>query len=353
MEKLTISPENFFGHVRHHAGSVVLKIIYGYTLQAENDPYVQLVSHAIEAMNDASTLALFSFDFYAITQYMPSWFPGASFKQKAERWMQSNKDLKEKPWSWVKGALEDGTVMPSFCTKSSEKLTVTPGENSAMEDVIKNCATTAHAAGEETTSSSVLTFILAMVLHPELQIRAQKEIDSVMGPGRLPDFENRESLPFVKALLAETLRWNPALPLGVSHRALNDDVYEGYWIPAGTTIVPNVWAVLHNETLYGPDPMLFNPDRFATKCNGKYPPNPEIFAFGFGRRICPGRYLALDTIYLVIAHLLATFTIERAIDDDGNEIVPTIEYTDSIISHPKPFKCQFVPRSADLEAKET
>ncbi|KAK1224075.1 hypothetical protein PQX77_008405 [Marasmius sp. AFHP31] len=182
-----------------------------------------------------------------------------------------------------------------------------------------------------------------MALHPEYQLLAQKEIDRVVGSERLPDYGDKEKLPFVNALLAETLRWNPVTPLALDHRALYDDKYQGYRIPAGAKVVGNAWAALHDESLYGPDPLDFNPNRFIRQ-DGQQPPSPELIAFGFGLRICPGRYLALNTAYLTMAHLLSTFTIAKAVDNEGNEVQPRVEYSPTLISHPLPFQCRFIPR---------
>ncbi|KAK1227287.1 hypothetical protein PQX77_009704 [Marasmius sp. AFHP31] len=123
-----------------------------------------------------------------------------------------------------------------------------------------------------------------MVLNPDVQVRAQAEIDDVIGSERLPDVQDRDNLPFVKAVIAETLRWSPILPLVVSHHALNDDTYNGWFIPAGTTIVPNIWAVLQDANVYGPNAKDFNPERFLKQDGKELPPNPELFIFGFGRR---------------------------------------------------------------------
>lgn len=98
-----------------------------------------------------------------------------------------------------------------------------------------------------------------MMLHPEVQRRAQAEIDAVVGNARLPSFEDREGLPFVDAIVKEILRWRPPGPVGVlsqyshffhrptvifkgiPHRAMKDDIHEGYFIPQGTTVVMNIW----------------------------------------------------------------------------------------------------------------
>ena len=104
-----------------------------------------------------------------------------------------------------------------------------------------------------------------MALYPEVQRKAQAEIDQVVGNSRLPDFSDQDALPYVQAVLKEVLRWHPVTPLGVSpchdifmaagdsnmitstggpHRVTTSDVYEGYYIPAGSTIIPNAWYAL-------------------------------------------------------------------------------------------------------------
>ncbi|KAK1224158.1 hypothetical protein PQX77_012963 [Marasmius sp. AFHP31] len=335
MGKLAASPANFFDHINNYAGSILLKITYGYTLQEKDDPYMCLVLGAMEGIDKSGSHGFFWVDYFPFLKYVPAWFPGGGFKIKAREWKEANSRLKNEPWNWVKRAIEEGSAEPSFCIRLIERSSITPGDNSVMEDVIKNCAANAFVAGAETTAATLCCFILAMSLHPELQIRAQTEIDSVVGPlGGTLDFSDRDKLPFVNALIAETLRWHPVAPLGVAHRALIDDEYAGYFIPAGTTIIANAWTALHDEKLYGPDPTAFNPYRFMMG-GREGPPNPELFAFGFGRRICPGRYLAMNSIYLAVSRLIATFTIARPLDDAGNEITPEIAFADGVVRYTK------------------
>ena len=82
-----------------------------------------------------------------------------------------------------------------------------------------------------------------MVINPEAQRRGQAELDSVVGRDRLPNFTDRDALPYVNAIVKELLRWHPATPMGVPHRILADDEYDGYIIPAGTTVFVNIWYV--------------------------------------------------------------------------------------------------------------
>ncbi|KAJ8095064.1 hypothetical protein PM082_010282 [Marasmius tenuissimus] len=244
IEKLATSPSDFIGHINKchsFSGSIILKIAYGYTMQAKDDPYMSLVLDAAEGIVESSSHGFFWVDYFPVLKHVPAWFPGAKFKSKAKEWKRSNQKLRDEPYSWVQRTMEEGAAHPSFCTRLMDRFSVIPGDNSAMENVIKNCAASAFIAGSETTATALISFILVMALHPEFQIQAQKEIDTVVGSGSLPDFDDRDKLPFVNALIAETLRWNPVVPLGVAHRASDDDEYEGYLIPAGTTIIANAW----------------------------------------------------------------------------------------------------------------
>ena len=123
-----------------------------------------------------------------------------------------------------------------------------------------------------------------MVLNPKAMKKAQEELDRVVGKGRLPDFSDRERLPYIDALVKEVLRWNTPTPIAVPNRAIQDDVYRGYFIPAGATVIQNVWAICRDPKIY-PDPETFNPDRFLK--DGEIDPlvfNPEDRIFGAGRR---------------------------------------------------------------------
>lgn len=84
-------------------------------------------------------------------------------------------------------------------------------------------------------------FILAMVKYPEVQAKAQAELDRVLGQYQLPTFNDEESLPYITALMMEFLRWHPCTPLTVPHMSIQDDEYKGYLIPAGSIMIPNAW----------------------------------------------------------------------------------------------------------------
>ena len=80
-----------------------------------------------------------------------------------------------------------------------------------------------------------------MALYPEVQQKAQTELDAVVGLSRLPVFGDRDALPYVNAVVKECFWWNATLPLGVAHATLMDDIIEGYYIPRHTTVFVNAW----------------------------------------------------------------------------------------------------------------
>ncbi|KAG7087495.1 hypothetical protein E1B28_013456 [Marasmius oreades] len=352
------SEGEFFGLVRHHAASIILKIIYGYTLQEDstNDPYIQMADRTAQGLKQAGVLGNFLVDYLPWLRWVPEWLPGGSFKTKGESWAKNNDALREVPWQWVKKAMDEGTAERSFVTRCLEEI------EKDSEEVIKNCAAVAFLGGADTTVSAVLSFILAMTLHPDIQKRAREEVDRVCA-GRVPDFSDRYSsggedgfatnltpkMPFVEAVLKEVLRWHPVAPLAAARRSVKDDVYKGYFIPAGSTVIGSAWAVLHDEQLYGSHTERFNPDRFLSK-TFQGPP-PEDFAFGFGRRVCPGRFLGINTLWIVFVYLLTTLEMcpgEGFEGFDGVEENGKDRFRDGLLSHPYPFKCQFVPRNTGV-----
>jgi len=217
------------------------------------------------------------------------------------------------------------------------------------EDIFKYLMFAVYSGGFDTTNSTISTFFLAMTIYPDVQRKAQAELDAVLGPrcDRLPDFSDRPNLPYIEALVKEVFRWHPAVPMYV-HRLMQDDEYEGYHIPEGSFIFHNTWGLMRDEAVY-PDPLAFNPDRFLSKHDDdSVNPDSRIFLFGSGRRVCPGMNLASDSLFLLYARTLAAFNISEPIGDDGRPVRQKAEFTSGLISHPTEFMCEITPRSAEI-----
>ncbi|KAI0712487.1 cytochrome P450 [Earliella scabrosa] len=186
-----------------------------------------------------------------------------------------------------------------------------------------------------------------MFLYPEVQTKAQAELDAVVGPNRLPDHSDMPHLPYISAIVKESMRWLPVLPLSIPHRTTEDIECDGYFIPAGTIFCR---ACLHDPETY-PEPDRFMPERFLR--DGELDPNvpdPGRFAFGYGRRICPGRYFAEGSLFINMAMVLHVFNITAPLDDAGKPIHIEPKMSNKLVSCPQDCRCTITPRSA--KAKE-
>jgi cytochrome P450 len=279
-------------------------------------------------------------------RFLPSWFPGASFKRVAFDLGQKLSRIDTIPFNWTKQQIHSGSYTHSFV---SEQLLPEDGStvSAQQEEITKWCSQGIYVGGVDTTASSLTSFILAMVLYPEVQKLAQAEIDTLVGQDRFPTFKDRDNLPYIGALIQELLRWAPVAPQGLPHHAMREDVYKGYRIPKGATVIANILAISRDKEMY-PDPSEFRPERFL----GPSPQmDPRKFIFGFGRRACPGLHFAQASLFLNISCILAAFTIAKPLDERGEEITPIAEFENvSVVRHPKPFKCRFIPRNKDLLA---
>ncbi|KAK0236120.1 cytochrome P450 [Armillaria nabsnona] len=345
LQQLHKSPHAFVHHVRHHAGSIIMKTVYGYDVDANGDKFVELVDRALATVRIVGNVGTFLVDYIPSLRYLPRWLPGTSFLSLANGWRKLVNDMIDKPFEYTSDSLANGFASSSYVSENLTKLKNTGmPENATQLKIIRNTAGVAFAAGADTTVSVILSVILAFVLYPEVQAKAQAELDTVVGPTRLPNFDDRPQLPYIDAILLESLRWNPVVPMGVAHRSVKADVYRDYYIPAGATVIANTWAILHDEKDY-PNPLVFNPNRFMPENGKELQPNP-IAAFGFGRRICPGRYLAMNTAWIAIASMASTLSFSKSVDSEGRVAEPSDTFTDGFLSFPVPFKCVIKARSA-------
>lgn len=213
------------------------------------------------------------------------------------------------------------------------------------EKDIKGATGVLYGAGTETTVSTLSNFFLAMVLYPDVFKKARQEIDRVVGTERLPDFDDREQLPYVDCVLQEVYRWGCPPPLGLPHRLVSDDEYRGYHIPAGSTVIANIWAMSRDERVYA-DPEVFRPERFENldRETAEFV-DPRRYTFGFGRRVCPGLLLADGSIWLAFANIIATLDIRKARDASGQESTPVAAWVSGFVSQPVSYVVDIRPRS--------
>ncbi|KAF4589785.1 cytochrome P450 [Ophiocordyceps camponoti-floridani] len=210
-------------------------------------------------------------------------------------------------------------------------------------------------AGALTIGSPIQSFLLAACHYPQWLQQLQMEIDTALD-GRCPEWTDSPKLPLLRAVVKEVIRWRPPVPTGIPHVAEKDDVYDGYFIPAGATIHALEWAFTRDETVY-PDPETFNPARWLTPDYPTYREPLSIYPnlqghsqFGFGPRMCVGVNLVEQCLFLAIGGLAWGFNVSKKRDlVSGAEIpIPWNEMTSMLIAKPVPFDFDLLPRQPCL-----
>nr|ABM46853.1 flavonoid 3'-hydroxylase [Ageratina adenophora] len=220
------------------------------------------------------------------------------------------------------------------------------GEGVKLTDIeIKALLLNLFTAGTDTSSSTVEWAIAELIRHPRLLKQAQEEIDTVVGRDRLVTELDLNQLTFIQAIVKETFRLHPSTPLSLPRISSEACEVDGYYIPKGSTLLVNVWAIARDPEMWT-DPLEFRPSRFLP---GGEKPNVdvrgndfEVIPFGAGRRICVGMTLGLRMVQLLVATLVQTFDWELAKGLEPEKLNMdeayglTLQRAEQLIVHPKP-----------------
>ncbi|KAJ7575596.1 cytochrome P450 [Mycena floridula] len=348
--RLLQTPEKFLEHCRLLFGATILDIVYGLKNTGPHDPIFINAERAIRSAGEASVTGRFWVEMVPLMRYIPAWIPGVDFQRKARIWKTWGEDFLNVPWRNVKENIEHGQVNPCFASKMIDEMELNH-TGDLEEEILKPVAAIGYAGGSDTTVATLQSIFLAMCLFPDVLKRAHAELDRVVGEQRLPTFEDRSQLPYINALMKESMRWLPVVPLAIPHFSLADDVYRGYLVPKGSLVIGNTWALLHDPEQYGPNTDEFSPERFLSE-DGQLNldvPDP-IFAFGYGRRRCPGRHLSDATLFIAVASILHTFDITPPADASGVPIKLEPRQSPHLIAGPEKFECVIRPRSKSAAA---
>ncbi|KAF9460008.1 cytochrome P450 [Collybia nuda] len=355
------SPANFARHLRRFNVSMTLELFFGLETKErlhDHDEFVTLNETIMDLTSRAGSPSAYIVNTFPSFKYWPASFPGGGFHGESKRARELVDKLMEMTLEFQKKLVKNqvpGVYLPTqLAGDIQEKETATAVSDAAattyagetINILADNKQNVMYPAGIETTTSTLLSFVLAMVLYPDIQRNAQATIDQAIH-NRTPTLADRDEgrLPIIDAIIKECLRWAPPGAFGLPHLAREDDSVDGYTIPKGTIVLSNVWSILHEEKTYS-QPMEFRPQRFMGK---NKEPDPADHAFGYGKRICPGRHLAESSLWLVIASILATFEISPAVDDSGRPIIPKMDFTSGVMRHPVTFPCIIKPRSRAAE----
>jgi typhasterol/6-deoxotyphasterol 2alpha-hydroxylase len=162
------------------------------------------------------------------------------------------------------------------------------------------------AGGTESSAVTVEWAMSELLKQPEIFEKAIEELDRVIGKDRWVEEKDVPNLPYLEAIMKETMRMHPVAPMLVPRLSREDATIDGYDIPVGTRVLVNVWTIGRDPTIWD-SPNEFRPERFIGKTIDVKGHDFELLPFGAGRRMCPGYSLGLKVIQLTLANLLHGF----------------------------------------------
>ncbi|QRV84991.1 cytochrome P450 family protein [Ceratobasidium sp. AG-Ba] len=278
--------------------TTLLESIYGYSPQNLDDPFVVGMKEAVSNFSMATISTNFLVNIFPTLKYVPSWFPGADWKRTLRQWGKQKDKIVEGLLDWTKShmALDNDNV--SMVASLLEDINVwgldEPEANSIISEV-----------GASLFGKSILVFVLAMVLFPDVQVKAQEEIDRIVGVGQLPAMDDQPHLPYLGPVVQEVLRWQPVLPLGIPHVCTKENEYNGYLIPRDAIVLGNIWYIINGDVAKRENIQIqrlsiqtVSSTRMCHICS---------HSAGDDGNACPGMHYAQASLSITIASILATF----------------------------------------------
>ncbi|KAL0565565.1 hypothetical protein V5O48_016455, partial [Marasmius crinis-equi] len=343
LRSMADDPDNFIAHFRR-------QVAYGYTVTETDDRFVQLVEEQFELVEKKFSLP-YMVEFFPILRYLPSWLPFLGFR-KAEKIANETGKIDHIPYEWAKQQFESGNCLDSFFTRFYQK-----EDGSALskdeERILMRVCGAIYKGGADTTVGVLTSFVYLMETHPEVQKRVQAEIDAATGGERLPLPDDEGKMPYLAAVIKETIRWSPVAPMGIPHSVKQDDIYDGYLIPKGSQVIANIWYA----TLW-----IIVPHRVrSNECPAGQSHTTQMsipiqmpLTLSDILEITHNKIRLISCLDLVVAHaqntsnILAVFNIEKKLNAQGKPIEPQVEFHGSIVSHLNDFPVKMIVRAPHL-----
>ncbi|KAH7347962.1 cytochrome P450 [Pyrenochaeta sp. MPI-SDFR-AT-0127] len=297
-------PERWWSANARYANSVIMSVVFG-RRSLLDDPDVVELFETIELFLENQQPGVNVVDSFPVLDKLPKalqwWRP------RGEMIFQKTANVYRREVSRMEENMKNGTQRRCFGTDFLETKEVKEMTETQKLFVFG----TLMEAGSDTSKVTIGQLIAGAATYPDWVKRAREHLDRVCGhrAERLPQWEDRENLNYISAIVKEAFRWRPnTAEIGAPTMLIRDDEYEGYRFPAGTVFTWNAWAVALNPKEYE-DPERFWPERFL---NGKEENTLDgHWAFGPGRRICVGWKVGEMNVWIAAARLLYCFDFEQ------------------------------------------
>jgi hypothetical protein len=340
-----LSTNDFSARYSRYASSMIMSLAYGKRFVRGDESQLKRIQKVVENFIGAARVGVWIVDALPVLNYLPKLI--APWKRYAD-------DL----YAYESNVHGDNfTSAKESSSRNWSKHVSGKAADLGSDDYLRNIPSLELAynlgiifmAGSDTQTITLEFFTVAAVLNPQIMRKAQAELDAVVGADRLPTFLDSPKLPYVHAIIQEVLRWRPFLASGMPHAVTQDDEYMGYRIPKDSLVIANHWALGHDEAIF-PNPEQFRPERWIED------PSLPVFAWGFGRRSCPGRHVAINSLFIIIARMLWAFDIEHTYEVKHNDELKRVRcevdpmaLEQGMSSRPVPFRAVFKVRSPKAE----
>ncbi|GAB1310101.1 O-methylsterigmatocystin oxidoreductase, putative [Madurella fahalii] len=341
---------DFHHHHERAMASFIYCLNYGYRLRTGYEQALLDGKRVQAEFARTGQVGAYIVDSFPSLNHLPKFL--APWKREAEELYELERQLHV--GNLDKGLSNPGWNFSKYMSKSPEAQ-VMPKEELAFDlGILAD-------AGLDTSTVALDWFIVAWITSGSRWVaKAQKLLDEVVGRDRLPTFDDRPKLAYIDAIASETLRWRPVVVGGVPHFTKTEDSYMGYYIPANSIVLANAFAITRDESVFGQDVDNFVPERWLAEEQeeGKEPSIdgcgmnltalkdlPQT-GFGFGRRICTGRIIARNQLFIQMARMLWAFDVEAGISEATGQRhkVDDMDCTEGFVTLPKPFKAEMRPR---------
>lgn len=326
---------DFQGNFQRMVASIMHTLLYGFRIKHSNDPILRDVIRLNDESGEFTQPGAHIVDIFPILNNLPKCL--APWKEKAENHFTTKYTLRDK--NLRRGLNSNAWNISKHFKKMVEKDNL----KMANHELPFALGTLIDAALDTTTDSLIWFVVICITQDQGFIAKAREELDVNVGRDRLPVSDDKSNLPYITAIAEELLRFRPAAPEGAPHVSTEEVIFHGYTIPKGSIISPVIWSILRDESVFGPKPDDFIPDRWLHE-DGKTLRNlPQ--GFGYGRRTCPGRHVARNAIWIVVARLLWSFDIKAGLSETGEPIaVDPDACSYGVVMRALPFKASFNPR---------
>ncbi|KAK3616594.1 hypothetical protein LTR56_025864 [Elasticomyces elasticus] len=345
-----VAPEHHMLHPKRYSNSITMSIVWGVRTPTAQTRHLHRLYDLMEVWSKVmETGATPPVDIYPFLHWLPqtvflNWVDRATHVQKEMNGLYADflRDIRARRAKvGSRGAFMDKVLDQAESEKRMDGLSYSDHELWFMGGTLTE-------GGSDTSASIILAFVQAMVAYPEVQKKAQAEIDSVVGEDRSPNWQDYSCLPYVAQCVKEAMRWRPVTPLAFPHALAEDDWIDGMLLPKGTVIIVNAWGMQHDPKRFG-NPEVFDPDHYsgcttlATElANGPWEKR-DHYGYGTGRRFCPGAHLAERNLFLAMAKLLWAFDITSK-DTADIDTDPVTGYCEGFLVCVNDFDADFRPR---------